>query len=225
MTISSQQKTFTVKDKIALLLIPNLFKTFFSVIGLTCKTQWHGKEALLSLKNQQQPWIYSTWHNNVSTGAWAIRNQNIGIMISNSKDGEFINRCVEKFGNYGLRGSSSKGAMKATKSALKHLKNGSSIAVTPDGPRGPKHKLQDGVLFLAAASGAPIIPFHIECSRQTVFKKSWDKHKIPRLFSTVNIMIGEPIWVTKEQLKNNPQELRQLVEDAMIKNCKVPSSD
>lgn len=207
-----------MRDKLALFLLPNLFKLFFSVIQLTCKTHWHGKEHLTAFKKQGQPWIYSTWHNNVATGAWVIRRQDIGIMISDSKDGEFITRCVEKFGNYGIRGSSSKGSTKATRGTLKALRKGSSIAVTPDGPRGPKYELQAGVLWLAALGKAPIIPFHIECSKQAVFAKSWDGHKIPKPFSTVHVHIGEPIWVDKEQLQQNEAAVLEAVQTAMMHN-------
>lgn len=207
-----------MRDKIVLFLLPKLFKLCFTIIGLSCKTKWHGKEHLDRLREQDQSWIYSTWHNNVATGAWAIRHQNIGIMISDSKDGEFITRCVEKFGNYGIRGSSSSGSTKATRGALKALRKGNSIAVTPDGPRGPKYELQAGVLWLAALGTVPIVPFHIECSKQKVFENSWDKHKIPKLFSTINIYIGKPIWINKDELSVKEAHLVSQVQQAMMEN-------
>lgn len=207
-----------MSDTITLFLLPILFKFYFTIIGLTCKTKWHGKKHLQALKAQGQPWIYSTWHNNVAIGTWVIRNQNIGIMISGSKDGELITRCVEKFGNYSIRGSSSKGSTKATRGALTALKKGNSIAITPDGPRGPKYELQTGVLWLSALSKSPIVPFHIECSNQKIFEKSWDGHKISKLFSTVNIYIGEPIWIDKEELSNNEGEIVLQVQQKMMQN-------
>ena len=207
-----------MRDKFILFLLPKLFKLCFTVIGLSCKTKWHGKAHLEKLKIQGQPWIFSTWHNNVATGAWVIRNQNIGIMISDSKDGEFITRCVAKFGNYGIRGSSSKGSTKATRGALKALRKGNSIAVTPDGPRGPKYQLQSGVLWLSALGKAPIVPFHIECSKQKVFEKSWDGHKIPKPFSTINIYIGEPLWIDKKQLNDNEVDITAQAQQAMMEN-------
>ncbi len=210
-------------DNLALSLFPNLFKGFFTVLGLSCKTKWHGRGHIEKLKAESKPWIYSTWHNNVSTGAWVIRNQNIGIMISDSKDGEIVNRCVRKFGNYGIRGSSSRGASAATRAALKVLRKGDSIGITPDGPRGPRHELQEGILFLAAASGAPIIPFHVECDRQKVFEKSWDGHKIPKPFTTVHAMVGEPIYIDKAELKANPEKVKSDVQAAMMANCSIPS--
>jgi len=209
-------------DKLALLIFPNTFKAFFSVLGLTCKTKWHGREHIEKLKADSKPWIYSTWHNNVSTGTWVIRGQNIGIMISDSKDGEMVNQCVRKFGNYGIRGSSSRGASKATREALKTLRAGNSIGITPDGPRGPKYELQEGILFLAAASGAPIIPFHVECEPQRVFEKSWDGHKLPKFFSKVHAMIGEPIYIDKAELKANPEQVKQTVQAAMMANTAIP---
>lgn len=202
-------------------LLPRLFKLIFSLLTLTCRTHRHGREHLNKLKSEQQAWIYSTWHNNVATGAWAIRGQNIGIMISDSKDGEFITRCVERFGNYGVRGSSSSGSTKATRGALKILRKKGSIAVTPDGPRGPKYELQAGVLWLAALSQAPIVPFHIECSRQWIFEKSWDKHKIPKPFSNIHVCIGEPVWVSKTELQEDEAAVIQRVQQTMMDNVKI----
>ena len=64
------------------------------------------------------------------------------------------------------------------------------------------------------------MPFHIECSRQKVFEKSWDKHKIPKLFSTVNVYIGEPIWVDKNELSANETIVASQVQRAMMENIK-----
>ncbi len=207
-----------MSDRPAFSILPTVFKLLFSVLTFSCRTHWHGKEHLDTLKKAQQAWIYSTWHNNVATGSWTIRGQNIGIMISDSKDGEFITRCVERFGNYGIRGSSSSGSTKATRGALKAIRQGNSIAVTPDGPRGPKYELQSGVLWLAALSKAPIIPFHIECNRQWVFEKSWDKHKLPKPFSHIHVCVGEPIQITKEQLQDNEADVIHQVQQAMMEN-------
>lgn len=205
-------------NKISLFFIPLIFKTAFVLITATCRVRIHGQQHLDKLKTIKQPWIYSTWHNNVATGAWAIRKQKIGIMISDSKDGEYISHCVKAFGNFGVRGSTSSGSTKAVRGALKTIKQGYSIAVTPDGPRGPKYKLQPGTLWLSVLAKSPILPYHIECSKQWVFTKSWDDHKIPKPFSTIYICIGEPIWVKKQQMDEQPDIVQQQLETAMMYN-------
>ena len=205
-------------NKISLFLIPFIFKTVFLLITFTCRIRIHGQKNLDELKTIKQPWIYSTWHNNVATGAWAIRNQNIGIMISDSKDGEYITRCVNAFGNFGVRGSTSSGSTKAARGVLKAVRNGYSVAVTPDGPRGPKYKLQQGVLWLSVLAKAPILPYHIECSKQWVFRKSWDDHKIPKPFSTIHVCIGEPIWIEKQQVDKQLERTQQQVQMLMMQN-------
>lgn len=91
------------------------------------------------------------------------------------------------------------------------------MSITPDGPRGPAHKLQSGVLWLAALGKAPILPFHIEVDRQWRFG-SWDGQKLPKPFSTIHVHIGEAETVTRDQLDQQPQETAERIEKAMMRN-------
>jgi len=140
-------------------------------------------------------------------------------MVSRSRDGELISRFSSGFGFHFVRGSSSKGAASATRGILRLLKVGTPIAITPDGPRGPKHTLQPGILWLSAMSRKPILPVHIEANRQWT-AKGWDELKIPKPFSTIHVHWGEPIIVDKNDLKNREQDLISEVQDALRNNAK-----
>jgi lysophospholipid acyltransferase (LPLAT)-like uncharacterized protein len=208
------------KTKLSVVLGPYIYKYLMLAITLTCRVKTHGKENVTGLKENNKPWIYSIWHDNVLICPWALRKQNGVVMVSDSKDGEIISRTVELFGNTTVRGSTSKNSTKATRQVLKSLKQGKPLAITPDGPRGPKHKLQDGVLWLAALSGVDIIPLHCECTKQFPFN-SWDQQKIPKPFSTIHICIGKPIPVSSDDLENHFEKTKANLEQNMLENVEL----
>ena len=111
-----------MKDKLLLILVAVIGKVFFTLIGITCRTRWHGKEHINALKGEG--WIAGFWHDNVPISCWTFRNHNIPAMVSESKDGEYVTRISKVFGNDTVRGSSSSNSTKATRSLMKILKNG-----------------------------------------------------------------------------------------------------
>ena len=189
------------------------------LIMSTCRVKEHNKHYMEDFRQAKQSWIYGIWHNNVLISVWMLRLQDTTAMVSNSKDGEIIARAIRLLGNPIIRGSTSKGAYQAALQALKTLETNSSIAITPDGPRGPKYQLNEGLLFLAALSKSPIIPFHMECSKQWEFK-TWDATKLPKPFSTIHLCYGQPINVDRQQLesKMDKEATRQRIEEAMMEN-------
>ena len=196
---------------------PYFYKIMIQLLTFTCKVNIYGYEYLDELKKQKKTWIFSVWHNNVPISPWALRKEQFSAMISDSRDGEIIARCLAVFGNTALRGSSSKNAARATRQALKHLRQGKTILITPDGPRGPKYELQDGVLWLAAAGKVDIIGFHIECSRQWEFN-SWDGQKLPKPFSTINLCYTSPVQVNKQMLETQFESTRSMLHKHMMDN-------
>jgi lysophospholipid acyltransferase (LPLAT)-like uncharacterized protein len=187
-------------------------------IMITCRVRRIGEENIETLKTQGQPWIYAAWHNNTASAVWAERGQGVAMMASASEDGELIARGIAAFGNEPIRGSSSASGDKAVRDMVRALRAGRLAAVTPDGPRGPKYQLQPGALWIAALSACPLVPYHIEGSRQWVLKKSWDQHKIPKPFSTVYVSIGEPFFVNKKQLRSGIETMVNEFERRMMEN-------
>lgn len=211
------EQSISRKDRILLFVLPRLFKLLLTAIMLTCRVRFINREIIDERRNQQQPFILSFWHDNVITGLWCFKHRNINIMISKSKDGQFIANCAKQFGFGSVAGSTSSGAARATRQMLKLLKQKQAVAITPDGPRGPRYKLQPGVLWIAALSKQPLIPFHIECSRQWQFN-SWDRIKLPKPFSKVYVHIGAPYNVDRVLLDQEPETVIHEVEQKMLKN-------
>lgn len=185
---------------------------------VTCRIKRLGEHHADDLRLQGRRWIYASWHNNTATAVWAERNQGMAMMASASTDGDLIARAIAAFGNIPVRGSSSNAGSKAARDMVRALRNGRTGALTPDGPKGPKYRLQAGAIWISALSGCPLLPYHIEATRQWVFASSWDNHKIPKPFSTVYVCIGEPYHVSRTALKENPEAVRKEFEVRMIKN-------
>lgn len=186
------------KEAFELWFIPWLVYVIVRLLRATQRVKVHGAHHRQELLAKNAPYILAIWHENVLFAPILCSGWNIGILISASKDGEMITRLVKRFGHSAFRGSSTRGGRAALHALRKHLKAGGSAAITPDGPVGPRHKIKPGIISAAQFTGAPILPWHYESERQWVLTKTWDKHKIPKPFSTIHVHIGAPIYVDRE---------------------------
>jgi lysophospholipid acyltransferase (LPLAT)-like uncharacterized protein len=188
-----------MKGSLLLRWLPWVYKVAITAVLGTCRVRYLGRERVARLERQGRTWIYTAWHENTAASVALERNRRMAMMASDSRDGEYIARGIELLGNIPVRGSTSKGGAKAAKSMTRLLRAGHSAAVTPDGPRGPRRKLQSGALWIAALSGAPLVPYHVAANRQWELR-SWDRHRLPKPFATVYVGIGEPYFVDRKRL-------------------------
>jgi lysophospholipid acyltransferase (LPLAT)-like uncharacterized protein len=205
------------RKQLKFIVIPYLIKLLMWLIMMTCRVRWHNRHAWDELQQSGQAYVIGVWHNCSTISAWAMRGNSISVMVSDSNDGEYAARLVKLFGNNTVRGSSSRRGQKAIKDALMLLRENKPIAITPDGPRGPCYQVQSGILWFAATAGVPILPLHIESSRQWVLD-SWDGHLFPKPFSTMHIGLGRPTIVSREMMRNNPDDAVKIVRGAMMDN-------
>lgn len=163
--------------------------------------------------------IAGLWHNRLLLSAHMIRKffpQRRGAaLISASRDGAIISDVVERYGFETARGSSSRFGSAALLQLADAIARGRDVLITPDGPRGPAYRLGGGVLFLAQKTGVPIVPVNFEysaCWRA----KSWDRFIIPKPFSKVCIILGEPLRVRSTSTDEEFEAERARVENAMM---------
>jgi len=134
-------------------------------------------------------------------------------LISKSKDGDLIAKICGHFGLEAVRGSSSRGGMKAVLELKSTLESGMRVGFTPDGPRGPFHEVQHGVLFVAQKLACPILPFAFGAEKSWVFG-SWDKFIVPKLFNRISIVYGEPLFIHPgESLTTMAEVVKQKLND------------
>jgi hypothetical protein len=143
------------------------------------------------IRSGRQP-IIAFWHGRILPATWFFRGRGIVALTSANFDGQWIARVIEHLGNRTVAGSSSRGGMRALLQLKREMRDGHPVAFALDGPRGPARVAQPGAMWLAAATGNPILPFHAESSACWELS-SWDRTQVPKPFSTVAVAIGAPL--------------------------------
>jgi lysophospholipid acyltransferase (LPLAT)-like uncharacterized protein len=136
-----------------------------------------------------RPLIYSFWHDCIFASTYIWRDLQVRVMSSDSFDGEWMGRIIRKFGFVKIRGSKSKGAVRALLAFRKEVENGWVVAFTIDGPRGPRYVAKPGPVVVARATGVPMVVYHIGIDKGWVLP-TWDKSVLPKPFSKALLRIS-----------------------------------
>ena len=156
-----------------------------------------------------EPAIGAFWHGRLLMMPTGYRGNKLTILISLHQDGELISRTANYFGFRSIRGSTTRGGLSAMREMLKASREGHDIAITPDGPRGPRYHVQSGIIELARRTGMAIVPLTFSASRKKVFR-SWDRFLFPYPFSRGVFIWGEPVFVPR-QMNGREFELKRLL--------------
>ena len=143
---------------------------------------------------RREPVLYAIWHQTQAILAWTERHRDLGILISEHADGEYIARIVGRLGFRPIRGSTTRGGGRALKQIVREARAGRSIAITPDGPRGPRFRIQPGLILAASLSGRPIQTAAVAI-RGAKRLRSWDRFLVPRPFADVLLLYGPKLRV------------------------------
>jgi lysophospholipid acyltransferase (LPLAT)-like uncharacterized protein len=141
--------------------------------------------------------IIAFWHGRILPGTLYFQRRGIVVMTSENFDGEWIARIIHRFGYRTARGSTSRGGRKAMLQLVREMESGRGTGLTLDGPRGPARVAQPGAVWLAKATGNPVVPIHLEASSHWTLG-SWDRTQIPKPFARVSLAIGEPMYVPRD---------------------------
>ena len=175
------------------------------LLGMTWRVRRVNAGSFDAMRARKEPFIAVFWHGEILPVTWAHRGQGFAALISRHDDGEMIARVVEGLGLNTLRGSTTRGGVRALLEAAQLLGNGVSLAITPDGPRGPRHVFAPGALMVAQRAGRPIVLVAATASRAWR-AKSWDRHLVPKPFSTVTVTYSEPLFVAAGNAREAEQE-------------------
>ena len=185
-------------------------------LRLEVRDDWRGRAP----DREPQPAIYLLWHSRffIVPAAWrkiSKGRRKVVALTSASHDGDMVARAMAVFGLGAVRGSSSRRGVAALVALKKALKEGCDICVTPDGPRGPRYKMQPGGIKLAESTGAPIVPVHVVFSSAWRLK-TWDRFVIPKPFSKVLVTFAEPIFLARGMDGETLEKQRLEIENLMI---------
>ena len=199
-------------------LAPPIAAAAVRVLGATLRVRASGIEPLLPMWRSGQPLIYAVWHGRILMVPWMSARlrrtrgaRQVRVLASRSRDGELVARYVRRFGLGVVRGSSSRGGAVALRALAGALRAGEDVAVVPDGPRGPRCRLQPGVVMLAATTGAPIVPMAF-AARPARRLASWDELLIPAPFARCAVAFGAAATVARDA---DREQARDRVERAL----------
>ncbi len=168
-----------------------------AALGATLRWRVEGLDQLDRIAAAGHQPIMAFWHGRILPATYYFRRRGIVVITSENFDGEWIAGIIERFGYGTARGSTSRSARRALLQLTRDMRAGRPAGFTVDGPRGPARVAQPGAVWLAKATGNPVLPFHAEASRAWTLR-SWDRTQIPKPFATVGLAIGEPLYVPRD---------------------------
>ena len=188
---------YPFKERLLIRAADLAFFLAIKLIGRTVKFEIEGWENFEAASRGCKIPIYAFWHNRVFLSTYFWQRRAIVVMTSQSFDGEYIARFIQRFGYGAARGSSSRGATGAVVEMVRLMRAGCPTGFSIDGPRGPRHVAKMGAVLLAKKTGNPVLPFTIAADR--FWKaKSWDRLEIPKPFTRATVFIGAPIEVADD---------------------------
>jgi lysophospholipid acyltransferase (LPLAT)-like uncharacterized protein len=172
------------------------FWILIALIGRTLRWVAVDVAAMDEMRRAGKRFVGAFWHNRVFLATWFFRQRGIVVLTSQSFDGEYIARFIQRFGYGAARGSSRRGGVRALRELVVCLRNGLDAAFTIDGPTGPRYVAKAGAVQLAALTGAGILPFGIAAEHYWEVP-NWDRFQVPKPFSRAVVFIGSPIYVER----------------------------
>jgi len=204
--------SYNFRKRFLIRLADLTFYTLIKIIGRTISFENSGWENFERIATDKKVPIYAFWHERIFLSTYFFRNRNIIVITSQSFDGEYIARFIQRLGYGAVRGSSTRGGVGALAQMIRLMKQNLSMGFTLDGPKGPRHVAKTGAIMLAKKTGNPVMPFVIEAEEYWTLQ-SWDKLQIPKPFSRAKIFIGELVYVAPdadpEEIENKRRELQK----------------
>jgi lysophospholipid acyltransferase (LPLAT)-like uncharacterized protein len=192
------------------------------VLTATFRFQWEDRSGMFA-ERSRAPVIFCVWHNRLALSMFIFRkyvrkrqpSRRLAALVSASKDGAFLASILENFGVQPVRGSSSRRGPQALLELTTWVQRGYDLAITPDGPRGPRYIVQEGVMALAQLTGAPIVPVVYRASSKIAFN-SWDGFQVPLPFARCRVNFGEAVRVPRAASESEREALRQQLQQSMM---------
>lgn len=214
---------YGILDEALFRLVAIAGKALMHFIRAAVTGELENREVATRVRASGRRIIYAFWHNRLMIPIITHRNRGIGILISSSRDGEYVARIAGKLGFHVIRGSTTRGGEEGFRKLVTAIDEGHDVAITPDGPTGPVYEVKKGIVYLARASGAAIIPVGMTADRYKALA-SWDSFRVLLPGAYVLARYGEPIIVPEHANKHEMEAIRARLEaDLKVLNADVES--
>jgi lysophospholipid acyltransferase (LPLAT)-like uncharacterized protein len=191
------------------------FYGLIHLIGRTVRFEVEGWEHWEAASRDGRIPIGAFWHDGIFLTTYFWRRRNIVVMTSQSFDGEYIARFIQRFGYGAVRGSSTRGSVGAVIEMIRLMRLGRSTAFTIDGPKGPRHVAKSGAVLLAKKTGHPVLPFIVTPASYWSLTRSWDALRIPQPFTAARVEIAAPIFVPPDADEVVLEDRRRELQEAL----------
>ncbi len=163
-------------------------------------------ERLEHFRRRGEPVIFVFWHGHLLPLVHYHGREGIVVLVSEHSDGEYITRILRRYGFGTARGSSTRGGVRGLREMVRAARAGKDLALTPDGPRGPRHQVKPGVLAAAQMTGLPLVPMAVSASAAWTLG-SWDRFLVPKPFSTIRIEYLTPRFVPRDASRSQLEDM------------------
>ena len=193
---------------------PPLAYVYIRLLHGTMRIEVLGAEALEASRRDPGHYILCFWHSRFVLMPYCYPGPRIVVLSSQHRDAEALVRILRKFGIEQARGSSTSGGATGMRQILRKVEEGCDVGLTPDGPRGPRRRVQPGVVTVARFTGLPIIPVTFSAAPARRLR-SWDRTLLPKLFSKGVFIYGDPVTVPRDATVAVQEERRLLLESEL----------
>jgi hypothetical protein len=208
--------SYPLKKRLLIRAAALLFYVLINLIGRTARFEVEGWEHHEAITARGQLPIYNFWHERIFLTTYWWRQRRIVVMTSQSFDGEYIARFIQRFGYGAARGSSTRGGVGAVVEMARLMRQGCPTAFTIDGPKGPPRVAKMGSVLLAKKTGQPVLPVTMALNRYWTVQ-SWDAFQIPKPFTRAKIFVAPPIYVPanadESLLEDRRNELQRALDE------------
>ena len=196
-------------------LISFLIALYLRLVRLTGRWEVRGWEHVQALFDSGQPPVLCFWHARLTMAIFGWRTpRKLNVLSTPHRDGRIAAQTYNRLGINTIYGSTKKGGSEAARGMIRALKNGEAVAITPDGPKGPRQRMQMGAIDIARMSGAKLIPVTAAASGSKVLG-TWDRLQIPKPFSRGVVQFGPAMDVPRKGSEDELDALRQDFEDRL----------
>ena len=207
---------YTFRQRLVIRAADLAFYLAIRLIGATVRFEVEGWENHEEATRGGGLPIYNFWHERIFLTTYWWRNRRIVVLTSQSRDGEYIARFIQRFGYGAVRGSSTRGGAGAVVEMVRLMRAGCTTAFTIDGPKGPRRVAKMGSVLLAKKTGQPLVPVTMALARYWTLP-SWDRFQIPKPFTRARVYVAPPIRVASdaddEALARKRDELQRTLEE------------